>query len=43
MDSGEDCILIHPESNKYEISLKTINTLQTKMPIKNEDISSYSI
>lgn len=43
MDSGEDMILINPESSKYEISLKTINQLQSKYPIKNEDISSYSI
>jgi FkbM family methyltransferase len=43
MDSGEDMILVHPESKKYEISLKTINQLQAKYPIKNEDISSYSI
>jgi FkbM family methyltransferase len=43
MESGEDCILIHPESSKYEISLKTIKHLQSKYPIKNEDISSYSI
>lgn len=39
----EDCILIHPESSKYSISLKTINQLQSKYPIKNEDISSNSI
>jgi FkbM family methyltransferase len=43
MESGEDMILVHPESNKYEISLKTINQLQNKYPIKNEDISSYRI
>ena len=43
MDSGEDMILIHPESSKYDISLKTISQLQAKYPIKNEDISSYSI
>lgn len=43
MESGEDMILIHPESSKYEISLKTISHLQSKYPIKNEDISSYSI
>lgn len=43
VDSGEDCILVHPESSKYEISLKTISHLQSKYPIKNEDISSYSI
>ena len=39
----EDCILIHPESSKYDVSLKTINHLQSKYPIKNEDISSYNI
>ena len=43
MDSGEDMILVHPESKKYEISLKTINQLQAKYPIRNENISSYSI
>jgi FkbM family methyltransferase len=43
MGAGEDCILIHPESNKYEVSLKIINLLQSKYPIKNEDISSYRI
>lgn len=43
MESGEDMILIHPESSKYEISLKIINQLQSKYPIRNEDISSYSI
>jgi FkbM family methyltransferase len=41
--TNEDCILIHPESQKYEISLKTINKLQLKYSIKNEDISSNSI
>lgn len=43
VNSGEDMILIHPESSKYEISLKIISQLQAKYPIKNEDISSYSI
>jgi FkbM family methyltransferase len=43
MGAGEDCILIHPESSKYEISLDAIKQLQTKYPIKNENISSYSI
>jgi FkbM family methyltransferase len=43
MESGEDMILIHPESSKYEISLKIINQSQSKYPIKNEDISSYRI
>ena len=43
MESGEDMILINPKSSKYEVSLKTINQLQSKYPIKNEDISSYRI
>jgi FkbM family methyltransferase len=43
LNSGEDMILIHSESKKYDISLKTISQLQAKYPIKNEDISSYSI
>jgi len=41
--SEEDCILIHPESDKYELSLQTITELQNKYPLKNENISSYSI
>lgn len=43
MGGKEDCILIHPESSKYNISLETINHLQLKYPLKLEDISIYSI
>jgi len=42
-DSGEDCILIHPESNKYQISLDTIKNLQKQITIIYENISSYSL
>jgi FkbM family methyltransferase len=42
-DSGEDCILIHPESNKFQISLDTIKTLQLQIPIIYENLSSYSL
>jgi len=43
INACEDMILIHPDSNKYEISLKIVNQLQSKYPIKSEDISNYNI
>lgn len=35
-NTNEDCILIHPKSSKYSISLNIINTLKNKYNIKQE-------
>jgi FkbM family methyltransferase len=35
-NNNEDCILIHPESNKYSISIETINLLKNQYNLKKE-------
>ena len=34
--NNEDCILIHPNSNKYNISIETINLLKNKYDLKQD-------
>jgi hypothetical protein len=34
--NNEDCILIHPNSKKYQISLDQINLIKNKWNIKQE-------
>ena len=35
-NNNEDCILIHPNSNKYNISIETINLLKNKYDLKQD-------
>jgi FkbM family methyltransferase len=36
INTNEDCILVHPKNEKYDISIKIINQLKTKYNIKKD-------